>query len=121
MKYLLLLILIVNAGWSTDNSEQNDYDTTLILLAQAKMAGVCGTIKQMALFQESTKMAGGDEFLARYINTEMARLNLTSETFLKLCKQSVQTYEQTVNTMEQMQNEERRKLFEKADKIIGHK
>lgn len=121
MKYLFLLILSISVVWSSENNRQDENEAMLTLLAQAKMAGICGTYKQMALFQESTKMVGGDQFLNRYINTEVARLNITHATLLKMCENAVQTYDTTVKALEDMQNEERRKLFEEADKIIGQK
>lgn len=121
MKYLLLLILSVSVSWSYDDTKLKESEASLTLLAQVKMAGICGTYKQMALFQESTKMAGGDEFLQRYINTEVARLNITHDTLLKMCENATQTYDTTLKAVEEVNNEERRKLFEEADKVTGYK
>lgn len=48
---------------------------------------------QMARFQKDTLMPGGDEFLARFLNTESARLGMTYEQYLKQCTDAAKVYE----------------------------
>lgn len=62
------------------------------MLVLAKMAGACGIIKSMTAFQESTKLPGGDEFIARFMQLETARLNVSLESYLKTCVDSVAMY-----------------------------
>lgn len=58
----------------------------------SKMAGMCGAIKQMAIFQESTNMPGGNEFLQRFLTTEQARLGMNPQEFLEACQKSISAY-----------------------------
>jgi hypothetical protein len=55
------------------------------MLVNAKIAGMCGAIKQMAAFQEATQMPGGNDFLVRFINTEAARLGKDLRAFMQDC------------------------------------
>lgn len=107
MKYVLLLILSFSISWSADNNEKNASPQDLMIVS--KVAGMCGTLRQMAIFQESTKMPGGDEFVVRFLHTEMARLGWTEETFFKNCEGSASTYDLYMNGFEQMEKEEKNK------------
>lgn len=61
-------------------------------LVISKMTGACGMVKQMAAFQEATKMPGGDDFLMRFMTTEAARLGETPLGFLERCKGAIEFY-----------------------------
>lgn len=63
------------------------------VLVTAKYAGACGILTGILDFQRTTKMAGGDEFVARYWNTEAARLGMTVKEMVARCAQSVSLYD----------------------------
>lgn len=63
------------------------------LMAAAKYSGFCGVISSMLRFQEETKMPGGDEFVARYINTEAARQGMTVANIGVQCKKAIAMYD----------------------------
>lgn len=67
--------------------------SALDLIVTAKFSGGCGIIAQMATFQQSTKMSGGDEFLGRFLNTESARLGMSLKQYLEQCRQSAEIYQ----------------------------
>jgi len=58
----------------------------------AKVSGMCGLFTQMARFQETTKMEGGDEFITRFLATEATRLGHTSNSFIKACPKVTEDY-----------------------------
>jgi len=64
------------------------------ILAMAKYAGFCGAIIGMYGFQKSTKMPGGDEFLARFVATEAARLGVTLDKLMENCRGSISGYDE---------------------------
>lgn len=47
-------------------SQDKDLKFANDMLVTAKVAGMCGTFKQMFAFQEATQMPGGDEFIERF-------------------------------------------------------
>ena len=73
-------------------SQDKDLKFANDMLGTAKVAGMCGAIKQMAIFQESTNMPGGNEFLQRFLTTEQARLGMTPQQFLEACQKSISIY-----------------------------
>jgi hypothetical protein len=73
------------------------------LMALSKMTGLCGAIKQMAAFQETTQMPSGNEFLLRFTRTEAARMGKDLKSFLDQCKTSVETYTRTYKMLEDME------------------
>lgn len=73
------------------------------VLVMSKMAGVCGVMKQMAVFQTSTMMPGGDAFIERFWSAEFARLGKSKETFLEECVRSSEFYAEMWNASEQKQ------------------
>lgn len=99
MKSLLigLLCSLTLSCFAQDSSD--DLDEVITLFVAAKTTGACGVIQQMMTFQESTKMAGGDEFIARFINTEMARLNITLPDFLRDCQTAIKKYNITMEEL----------------------
>lgn len=97
MKLLIRSLMLVSL--LLPNVDANDNEPLIELLIVAKATGMCGTIKQLTAFQESTKMPGGDEFILRFLNTEVARLGKTVPQFLNECQSSVAIY---TNTMESL-------------------
>jgi hypothetical protein len=69
------------------------------LLATTKYAGFCGALKQLAAFQETTQMAGGDDLILRFTNTEAARLGVTVENMMQTCVGAVKVYNDFVATI----------------------
>lgn len=92
----LSLIFLICISFSV---QANENEAVVHLLIAAKATGMCGTITQLAAFQESTKMLGGDEFINRFLNTEMARLGKTLPQFLDECKASAAIYSATMEEL----------------------
>ena len=67
-------------------------DDMLSILSMAKVTGMCGMLKQLTNFQETTRMDGGDQFILRFLRVEAARLGVTIEEFLERCKTSTSEY-----------------------------
>jgi hypothetical protein len=99
MKYIILIIFFLVSTISFAQENENENDTLINLLIVSKATGMCGTIKQLASFQKVTKMPSGDEFLMRFLNTEMARLGKTLPQFLKECESAVTTYTNNINAL----------------------
>lgn len=97
MKILIGSILLISVLFA--NEKANENDPLIDMLIIAKTTGMCGTIKQLSAFQESTKMPGGDKFIMRFINTEVARLGKTLPQFLNECKSSVAMYTDTMKVL----------------------
>lgn len=91
IKFIVVLLVVLSTSASAKEVEENDSAVSMLVIS--KMTGLCGAISQMARFQESTKMNGGDEFLSRFVGTEVARLGFTSEQFIAFCKKSTETYQ----------------------------
>ncbi|WP_345970897.1 hypothetical protein WCX72_03385 [Sulfurimonas sp. HSL1-6] len=92
--FLSLCLLLLNA-----NANDNENKPLINLMIIAKATGMCGTIKQLTAFQESTKMPGGDEFILRFVNTEAARLGKTVPQFLSECQSSIEIYTKTMQSL----------------------
>jgi len=95
LKYFLLSLLLSFTG----NIQANENDTLIKLLVVSKATGRCGIIQQLTAFQSTTKMAGGNEFLARFLKTEMARLGQTLPVFLEQCEYSISVYTDTMKEL----------------------
>ncbi len=91
------IVMLSIAGISAADETKNGI---LDIMVISKMTGLCGAIKQMAAFQESTKMPGGDEFLTRFLNTESSRLGKTLPEFLEGCSSVTNTYNQYYKVFE---------------------
>lgn len=61
-------------------------------LVMAKFSGACGVLNQMVQFQAATKMAGGTEFLSRFLATEAARLGTTQAEYMERCSSAIEYY-----------------------------
>lgn len=62
------------------------------IMAISKMTGMCGVMDSMVHFQNTTKLAGGDDFVARYWHAEAARLGLTVKQLSDHCDEVMQKY-----------------------------
>ncbi len=56
---ILLLLCLSSIANAETKSDDSSFDEIQGLMIASKMAGMCGAIKQMAIFQESTNMPGG--------------------------------------------------------------
>jgi len=63
------------------------------VLATAKFAGACGILDSMITFQKTTRMPGGDEFVARFWAVEATRLGLSVKDMSGRCDQSIIAYD----------------------------
>jgi len=96
MKKIILILVsaIPLLAYSGDSNPAQD------LMIISKMTGACGVLFQMAEFQKSTKMPGGENFISRFWKTEFARLGKTQEQFLNECQLSISTYDQYMKTLD---------------------
>lgn len=94
------VLLVIGISITLSSQAESSNDQLLGLLAASKMAGLCGAVQQMARFQESTKLKGGDDFIYRFVGTETARLGMDHATFLKRCEQAITTYDGFVKAVE---------------------
>ncbi|HHR6170838.1 TPA: hypothetical protein ACS71B_000536 [Providencia alcalifaciens] len=78
-------------------------ETIKDLMLVSKYSGMCGVFYQLTRFQETTQMDKGDEFLERFMNTELARMNLKPEEFVKNCNDATKTYETYKNDLREME------------------
>lgn len=93
----LIFILPCFSAISAKNDDADNLKFMQDLMLSSKWAGVCGTYKQMTAFQDVTKMNGGDEFIRRFINTEMARLDMTQQQLIDICNKATNTYSEFYN------------------------
>lgn len=87
----ILLGLFASACVSA--TEQDPDNVLRQILASAKIAGGCTILLQMFEFQESTVMPGGDEFLARFMGMEAARLGITTPQYVQMCADAAKVVE----------------------------
>ncbi|EML0364484.1 hypothetical protein RI835_003894 [Providencia rettgeri] len=76
------------------------------LMIVSKYSGMCGVFYQLTRFQETTKMDKGDEFLERFMNTELARMNLKPKEFVESCNNAVKTYEDYQKNLKEIMAED---------------
>lgn len=88
--YLIFLLLTIGGNAYADTNSDGG---TLGILISAKFSGGCGIIGQMATFQQSTQMAGGDEFILRFIGAEAARLGFTAKEYMQRCAGANEIYQ----------------------------
>lgn len=69
-------------------------------LAIAKMAGACGILDSLIRFQASTRMPGGEDFVARFWGVEAARLGMTTEQLSAKCDDSIGAYNRIWDAVE---------------------
>lgn len=95
MKYIITLTLFFFSfsAWAENEPTENDSANMVIeMMVVAKATGMCGVFSQMANFQQTTKMKGGDEFVVRFLTTEAVRLGHTLESFMAQCPEVVKKY-----------------------------
>lgn len=71
-----------------------------VLLVAAKHTGMCGVFAQMSAFQASTQMPGGDEFVLRFLATEVARMGTDEQQFLSRCETTTALYQSTMEALQ---------------------
>ena len=78
-KKIANVFLLVLCFALTPFSLKADNKDVQAILVQAKMTGWCGAVNMMIVFQGTTNMQGGTEFLSRYLNTEASRLGFKNK------------------------------------------
>jgi hypothetical protein len=91
MKILTVAVLVASAALPAQSNENKSVQDLMVL---SKFTGVCGVMQQMGLFQTTTKMTGGAEFIERFWKTEFARLGKSQAQFFKECEESIALYTQ---------------------------
>ncbi len=95
--FFLISLLFISKSKAEDLSAQQ-------ILATSKIAGACGILDLMINFQKTTKMEGGDEFVARFWNTEAARLGQTVQELSDSCDKAIVLYDQLFQAAETKNN-----------------
>jgi len=93
MRKILLLAIILSSSVSSVSAKESEVSG---VMAAAKFSGGCGIFRQMFIFQESTQMPGGEDFIMRFLNTETARLGYSQEEYFEICKKSTEMYKEIV-------------------------
>ena len=93
---LLLISVFLLAGQVYAKEDLSGQD----ILATAKIAGACGILDSMIQFQKTTKMEGGDEFVARFWAVEAARLGLNMQQMSQRCDGAITLYDKLWKSME---------------------
>ncbi|WP_017516292.1 hypothetical protein ACQCLI_15105 [Pseudomonas nitroreducens] len=88
MNRLLILATTALLAGSADAEDNVVHDMMVV----SKMTGACGIAQQMAEFQRTTQMPGGDEFVARFWKMEFARLGVTQKEYITNCERSFELY-----------------------------
>lgn len=88
----LFLAAILSLASMSAIADKQTHDMMKDMLISAKFSGMCGALQQMVTFQQSTKMEGGDKFIARFGMTEAARLGMTDKEFFSTCEKSIEKY-----------------------------
>lgn len=88
-KTIALTCLFLQSIASADQGSNE----ALTAMATAKLAGACEAMDALIEFQKTTKLPGGEEFVVRFMNSELAQLGLDMDTYFSVCAQSISTYE----------------------------
>lgn len=105
MKLQILMIAVLSASVTSAAPGDNDFiDEIKGYMAIGKLSGLCGAIKQMIDFQDTTKVDGGDKFVQRFVFAETARLGYSVEEFGEVCKVSVKKYDETLQFLDALKN-----------------
>ena len=89
------LVLIAGAAPAFADEQQ------LEALHVARVAGMCGTIRQISLYQSSIQAPGVDQFLLQFVESESARFGIAVEAFLSNCRRVTAEFHQLVERLEQ--------------------
>jgi len=73
------------------------------VLAVAKMAGACGILDSLIQQQKSTKLPGGNEFVARFWSAEATQLGYSVQQLSDICSKSVAAYDRLWAAVEHAQ------------------
>ena len=90
-------LVIATAAALTVTPAQSKELTPQDILVIAKMAGACGILDSMIQFQNTTRMAGGNEFVTRFWSVEAARLGMSVEQLSDRCTRSINAYDKMWN------------------------
>jgi len=94
MKLSRIILIMLFMLFSAKSWAEQDGVSMQGMLATAKYAGACGILDSLIQFQKTTKMDGGDDFVARFWAVEAARLGLSIQQLSERCNQSILAYEQ---------------------------
>lgn len=89
MKLITTLLVLMSALTHADTAEESPIKAILVV---GKMSGACGIFRQQVIFQESTKMDKGDDFIQRFWTTEAARLGHTLAEYAQQCHETMKVY-----------------------------
>tara|TARA_B100000683_G_C12298346_1_gene477053 strand:+ start:404 stop:751 length:348 start_codon:yes stop_codon:yes gene_type:complete len=85
-------------------AESKLHDLMLKQMTVAKLAGACGVYKQMADFQEYSKMDNSDKFVFAFMQSEASRLDNTPEKFLESCNSMMLIYKSAIDSINENKN-----------------
>jgi hypothetical protein len=91
------LVIATATALTATPAQSQDKLTPQDILAIAKMAGACGILDSMIQFQNTTRMAGGNEFVTRFWAVEAARLGMSVEQLSDRCTRSINAYDRMWN------------------------
>ena len=94
----ILLLIITSSIWIEAHAE--DGLSTQGIMATSKLAGACGILDAMLYFQNTTKLEGGNNFVARFWASEAARLGLTLQQYSDHCDSAIDAYDKLWNATE---------------------
>ena len=89
---LVLMLIPVTASAQRQTTPAQEL-TAQSLLAVGKGTGACGILNMQLIFQDTTGMDGGNEFIVRFWTTEAARLGMTLERYAEHCKTTIASYD----------------------------
>lgn len=96
MKRLAALVIVLTISASTPHAQRPTTPREGLnlqsFLVVGKAAGACGIFTQQLTFQETTQMAGGNEFVVRFWTTEAARLGMSMQQYVDQCKTTLASY-----------------------------
>lgn len=98
-KIIIALCLLISLPVIGEEKGEGDMSAVIDMMVSAKATGMCGVFSQMVNFQQSTKMAGGDEFIVRFLTTEAGRLGHTLESFMAQCPVVVENYNENMKLL----------------------
>lgn len=90
---VLIFLLIANNA----NAELTHQQIIRNLTDIAKNSGMCETLKEIVLFQKTTKMSGSEEFVSRFLEAEAERLGMSVKQLHSWCKKSNDSYAEFVS------------------------
>jgi len=99
---LLAFALVIASPLAADSAERGEDDRSVQgILATAKMAGACGIMDSLIHFQKTTKINGGDDFVARFWALEATRLGMSVKQYSDQCSGAVSAYDRLWKTGEE--------------------